>query len=74
MKIRFLEAIRDKVNSVLEACNKCFAAVNLLKFEILQNTWKNKAKNIKMLNSGKRQKTKGLIFFIFSCDLQDFKF
>ena len=35
----------DKVNSVQEACAKCFAAHNL-KFEILQTTWKNKTKNI----------------------------
>ena len=38
-----------KVNSVQEACAKCFA-VHLLKFEILQTTWRNKTKNIKMLN------------------------
>ena len=37
-----------KVNSVQEACAKCFA-VHLSKFEILQTTWKNKTKNIKML-------------------------
>ena len=39
----------SKVNSVQETCAKCFA-VHLLKFEILQTTWKNKTKNIKMLN------------------------
>jgi hypothetical protein len=38
-----------KVNSVKEACVNCFA-VHLLKFEILQTAWKNKTKNIKMLN------------------------
>ena len=38
-----------KVNSVQEACAKCFA-VHLLKFEILQTTRKNKTKNIKMLH------------------------
>ena len=37
-----------KVNSVQEACAKCFA-VHILKFEILQIIWKNKTKNIKML-------------------------
>ena len=39
-----------KVNSVQEACAKCFG-VHLLKFEILQTTWKNK--NIKMLKNRK---------------------
>ena len=38
-----------KVNLVQEACAKCFA-VHILKFEILQNTWKNKTKSIKMLD------------------------
>ena len=37
-----------KVNSVKEACAKCFT-VHLLK-ETLQTTWKNKTKQIKMLN------------------------
>ena len=35
------ERVSDKVNSVQEACAKCFA-VHTLKFEILQTTWKNK--------------------------------
>ena len=39
--------LTNKVNSVQEACAKCFA-VHLLKFEILQTTWK--MKDIKMLN------------------------
>ena len=38
-----------KVNSVQEACAKCFA-VHILRFEILQTTWKNKTKNIKLLD------------------------
>ena len=38
-----------KVSSVQEAYAKCFA-VHLLKFEVLQTTWKNKVRNIKMLN------------------------
>ena len=38
-----------KVNSVQEACAKCFA-IHILKFEILQTTWKNKTKNIKILD------------------------
>ena len=38
-----------KVNSVLEACAKCFST-RILKFEILQTTWKNKTKGIKMLD------------------------
>ena len=37
-----------KVNSVQEACAECFA-VHILKSEILQTTWKNETKNIKML-------------------------
>ena len=49
ISIFFLKVTRLKVNSVQEACAKCFA-VHLLKFEILQTTWKNKTKNIKMLN------------------------
>ena len=38
-----------KVNSVQEAFAKYFA-VHLLKFEILQTTWKNKTKSIKLLD------------------------
>ena len=38
-----------KVNSVQEPCAKCFV-VHILKFEISQTTWKNKTKNIKMLD------------------------
>ena len=38
-----------KVNLVLqEACAKCFA-VHILKFKILQITWKNETKNIRLL-------------------------
>ena len=66
-----------KVNSVQEACTKCFA-VGLLKFEILQTTWRNKAKNIKMLNllvkNWKVRVWCSLFHFFFSCDLIDFKF
>ena len=62
-----------KVNSVQEAC-----ANNLrLKFEILQTTWKDKTKNIKMAKTiGEKLKTKGRMFFLsfFSNDLQDFIF
>ena len=36
----------DKVNSVQEACTKCFA-VHILKFEILQIT-RNETKNIRL--------------------------
>ena len=36
----------DKVNSVQEACAECFA-VHILKFEILQTTWKTKQKTSK---------------------------
>ena len=38
-----------KVSSVQEACAKCFAVLKS-KFEILQTTWKNKTKSIKMLD------------------------
>ena len=38
----------SKVNSVQEACAKYFA-VHILKFEILQTTWKNKTKNNKKI-------------------------
>ena len=37
-----------KVNSIQEACAKCFA-VHKLRFEILQTTWKNNTENIKTL-------------------------
>ena len=37
-----------KVNSVKEACAKCFV-VHILKFETLQITWKNQTKNIRPL-------------------------
>ena len=62
----------SKVNSVQEACAKCFA-VHILKFEILQTTWKNKTKNLKSI--GEKLKTKGLMFFVsfLSCDLQNLK-
>ena len=38
-----------KVNSVQEACAKCFAD-HILEFETLQTTWKNKTRSIKMLD------------------------
>ena len=43
-----LPVILGKVNSVQEACTKCFA-VHILKFEILQMTWKKETKNIRLL-------------------------
>ena len=46
--ISFVFLVYVKVNSVQEACNKCFA-VHILKFEILQITWKNEIKNIRPL-------------------------
>ena len=49
----------------------------VLKFEILQPTWKNKTKYIKNARFiDEKLKTKSLMFFVsfFSCDLQDFKF
>ena len=38
-----------KFNLVQEACSKCFG-VHELKFEIWQTTWKNKTKNVKVLD------------------------
>ena len=52
MEGKFEEKFEEKfvkVNSVQEACAKYFA-VHMLKFEILQTTWKNKTKSIKMLD------------------------
>ena len=37
-----------KVNSVQEACAKCFV-VHISKFEIMQIKWKNETKNIRLL-------------------------
>ena len=58
----------SKVNSLQEACAKCFV-VHTLKFE------KTKQKASK-LPIGQKLKTKNLMFFVlfFSCDFQDFKF
>ena len=42
-------SFQGKVNSVQEACAKCFA-VHMLNFEILQTTQKNKTKYMKMLD------------------------
>ena len=48
-----------KVNSVQEACAKCFA-VHILKFEILQTTWKHQ--NVRPIDE--KLKTKSLMFFV----------
>jgi hypothetical protein len=66
-----LKKVMHKVNSVQEAFAKYFA-VHLSKFEILQTTWTNKTKNIKMLSIGEKLKFKDLMFFVsfFSCYLQ----
>ena len=53
----------SKVNSVQEACTKCFA-VHTLKFEILKHM-KKENKNIYKSD---------VLWFIFFIDLQDFKF
>ena len=66
-----INAIFFKVNSVQEACAKCFA-VHILKFEILQITWKNKKKHQNSRFIDEKLKTKSLMFFVsffFSCDL-----
>ena len=62
-----------KVNSVQEACAKCFAVHLLKSFKPHEKRNKNHQNYISI---GKKLKTKGLIFFVsfFSCDLQDFKF
>ena len=65
-----------KVNSVQEACAKFFV-VHILKFEILQTTWKNKTtKHQNARSIDEILKTKSLMFIVsfFSLDLQDFKF
>ena len=71
-----IKCTKDKGNSVQEACTKCFG-VHILKFEILQTTWKKQNKkhqNARFIDE--KLKTKSLMFFVlfFSCDLQDFKF
>ena len=64
-----------KVNSVQEACDKCFS-VHILKFEILQITWKKWNKEHQTLSF--QFLSLNLAFwcfcFVFSCGLQDFKF
>ena len=64
-----------KVNSVQEACAKCFA-VQVLKFEILQITWKNETKNIRPLVFSFSSKLLAFwsFLFCFFMWLQDFKF
>ena len=65
-----------KVHSVQKACTKCFV-IHLLKFEILQTTWKNVMKNIKMKNlllKNWKLRVWFSLFNFFLCDLQDFKF
>ena len=62
-----------KVNSVQEACAKCFV-VHILKFEILQTTWKNKTKSIKMLDWLMKNWKLRVWFHFILCNLQDFKF
>ena len=75
LDISNIKPILAKVNSVQEAFAKCFV-VHLLKFEILQTTYKTKQKHQNAKSIGKKMKNKGLMFFVsfFSCDLQDFKF
>ena len=57
-----------KVNSVEEACAKCFA-VHILEFEICKSHEKNETKNIRLLFFSFSS-----IDVFFSCGLQDFKF
>ena len=55
---------------------KCFA-VNILKFEILQTTWKNKTISINMLHVLIKMKTKSFCslfhFFYAVCKISNFK-
>ena len=61
------------VNSVQEACDKCFE-VHILKFEILQTTWRNKTKNIKMLDLLMKNWKLSLMFQFFHviCKISNF--
>ena len=52
-----------KVNSVQEACAKCFA-VHLSKFEIVQTTWKKNKKHQSAKSIGEKLKTKCLMFIV----------
>ena len=64
------------VNSVQEACAKCLV-LHILKFAILQTTWKNKTtKHQNAKSIGEKLKTKSPMFFalVCSCDLQDLYF
>ena len=65
VNVRYFEAqLCGKVNSVQGACVKCFA-VHILKFEILQTTWKKKNKkhqNATFINE--KLKTKSMMFFV----------
>ena len=52
------------VNSVQEACAKCLV-LHILKFAILQTTWKNKTtKHQNAKSIGEKLKTKSLMFFL----------
>ena len=55
-----------EVNSVQEAWAKCFA-VHILKFEIMQITWKNETKNIRLLVFSFSSINLALLCFVFSC-------
>ena len=64
-----------KINSVQEACAKCFV-VHILKFEILQPTWKNKTKTSKKLDllmKNWENEKSDVLCFILLWDLKDFK-
>ena len=52
-----------KVNSVQEACTKCFA-IYILRFEILQTTWRNKTKSIKILREHSHMRSDGFWIFL----------
>ena len=56
----------SKVNSVQEACAKCFT-VQTLKFEILQITWKNETKNIRFLFFSFSPIGLAICCFVFMC-------
>ena len=66
-----------EVNLVQEACIKHFS-VHVLKFEVLQTTWKNKTKNVKMLillaKNWKERVWCSLLYFFFHviCKISNF--
>ena len=61
-----------KVNSVQEASTKCFRFTYVLELEILRTTWKNKTKNIKMLDLFVKNWKLRFYFFHAICKISNF--